>query len=107
MSALKHRKEPEVEESKNRDWVEQWAEDFEGYDLILFDGLDEAIVGVATVHTCPSHVVYSYKKIIDVLMRDMSYAEAVEYFDFNISCLWAGPWTPAILYEPEGREPEI
>lgn len=36
--------------------------------------------------------------IIEVLMnRGMTDEEALEYFDFNIGCLYAGPGTPTIV----------
>lgn len=84
-----------------RGWAEQWVDDNEAHGVMLFDGLDDAIMGISTVYTRPTRIVYSYNKIIEILMRDMPYEDAVEYFDFNISCLWAGEGTPAILYEPE------
>lgn len=85
--------------AEKRAWVNYEAE-AEEEDLILFDGLDDAIVGIVRVHTRPGHVAYSREKIIEALMEDMSYDDAVEYFEFNIACLWAGEHTPAILYEP-------
>lgn len=43
--------------------------------------------------------VYSVRKIIEVLQRDMSYKDAVEWFDYNIACLWAGDDTPILVYD--------
>lgn len=75
-----------------------WAEELEE-DLIQFDGLEDAVVGVAQVHTQPSRIVYSFDKIIEILMDDgMTEDDAIEYFEFNIACLWAGENTPTILY---------
>lgn len=79
--------------------VADWGEELEE-PLITFDGLDEAIIGIVQVHTQPSRVAYSYSTIIDLLeFKGMSYEEAIEYFDFNIGCLWAGDNTPAIVYD--------
>lgn len=76
-----------------------WAEELEE-DLVAFDGLDDAVIGVAQVHTQPSRVVYSFEKIIEILMSGgLNYEDAVEYFEFNIACLWAGENTPAIVYD--------
>ena len=66
----------------------------------IFDGLDEAIVGVVRVHALPTRVVYDYDKIITILVGDGgTYEEAVEYFDHNIGCLSIEPDTPAILHK--------
>lgn len=83
-----------------REQIDNFADEWDE-DLILFDGLDEAIVGIARTHTKPSRVVYSYDKIITILVNQgMDYTEALDYFGFNIECLYAGEHTPAILYEP-------
>ena len=76
-------------------------------ELIQFDGLEDALLGVVEVHTKPPRLCYSFNGIIDVLMgRDgMTFEEAVEFFEFNIACLWAGEGTPAILYETTDLEP--
>jgi hypothetical protein len=72
--------------------------------LVFFDGLEDAIVGLATVFTTqPARVVYSYRKILDILVRDsdMTREEADEFFSFNIEGAWVGDATPAILYDHE------
>jgi len=68
-------------------------------DLITFDGLDDAILGIATRGGGQAFFVYSRHKCIELLMamNDMSLEDAEEYFDFNVNCLWAGNATPAIL----------
>lgn len=79
--------------------IVDWGEELEE-DLITFDGMDDAIIGIVQVHTLPTRVAYSYTAIIEILMeQDMDYEGAVEYFEFNIGCLWAGDHTPAILYD--------
>ena len=84
--------------------IAEWAMELEE-DLIAFDGLDDAVIGIVQVHTQPSRVAYSYEKIVEILMdQDMTYEEAVEYFDFNIGCLWAGENTPAIVHSAGDAE---
>ncbi len=80
--------------------VIDWAEETEE-PLITFDGLDGAIVGITQVHTQVSRVAYSFDKIMEILVDDgeTSYEDALDYFEFNIACLWAGEYTPAILYD--------
>lgn len=66
-------------------------------DAIFWDGLDEAIVGVAERINL-SVVAYDIDKIIEILMRDgMDYEEAVEYYDYNIGGAWVGELTPVHL----------
>jgi hypothetical protein len=68
-------------------------------DLITFDGLDDAILGIASRGGGQEFFVYSRPKCIELLMvmNDWSLEDAEEYFDFNVNCLWAGDATPAIL----------
>lgn len=72
--------------------------------VIVFDGLDDAIVGI--VHDDRElespKVVYSKQKIIQTLIsRDkMSYEEAVEFYEFNIAGLYAGKGTPLLMDDP-------
>lgn len=52
-------------------------------DSYLFDNFDEAIIGISTTGA----VIYEFDKIIHILMGyldNMTYEEAVEYFDYNI-----------------------
>ena len=54
----------------------QWVAD----DAIRFTGLDEAIIG----YDHRGLLVYSYEKMLDVFMRDMTEEEAVEWIDYNV-----------------------
>jgi hypothetical protein len=66
-------------------------------DAIIFDGLDEAILGWDTKE---SRFVYSADRIHEILMEDdMTDEEAYEYFSYNIECLYAGEKTPIIMWE--------
>lgn len=68
--------------------------------VVRFDGLDDAIVGLAQQYShTPQVLCYDREKILTILMvRDeMTYEEAEEFFEFNIGCLWAGESTPIIL----------
>ena len=67
------------------------------YDRLLFmDGFDEAIIGVSDNFREPV-VVYSRKKCIEILCREMDYMEAVEYFDYNVAGAYVGELTPIIV----------
>jgi hypothetical protein len=44
--------------------------------------------------------VYSTKKCIEILARDMGEENAVEYFDFNVAGAYVGPQTPIFIQTP-------
>jgi hypothetical protein len=75
-------------------------------DLIKFDGLDEAILGVASRIGSADFLVYSRGQCIGLLMESLgcNYMEAEEYFDFNVAGAYVGESTPAFLEEYEGEE---
>jgi hypothetical protein len=67
-------------------------------DIILYDGFDEAIIGVCERHTQTPAIAYSTDKIIDILMsQGMNEEEAWEYFDFNVFGAWVGEATPYFI----------
>lgn len=71
-------------------------EDSELEDIIFYDGFDDEILGMADDL---SAVCYSKRGILLKLMTesDMQYEEAVEYYEFNIACLYVGTGTPKII----------
>lgn len=69
-------------------------ENYPDEELLLMDGLDEAIIGL---EDNSMRLIYSQNKIIDCLVdQGMTTEEALEYFDFNIGCAWVGDKTPII-----------
>jgi hypothetical protein len=65
-------------------------------ELLTADGFDRAIVGV--VHRMDTMAIcYDKNKVIEILMEDMSYEDAIEYFEFNIAGAWVGESTPFFL----------
>lgn len=77
-------------------YLEEYYPDYE--DLVIFNDLDEAFIGVGFILARPI-VCYSKDKIISILMeRDgMTYETALEFFEFNIAGTYAGEHTPLIL----------
>ena len=86
--------------------------------VILFDGLEDAFIGVAERFTAEGHrffAVYSYKGMVESIVAedDPDRAEeerepgtdpvtdAIDYIEFNVVGLYAGPGTPAILHDME------
>lgn len=68
----------------------------ENPDALFADGFDDAILGYTQRMNQPPLVAYSVDKIIEILMErdEMTYEEALEYFDFNIGGGWVGEGTP-------------
>jgi len=68
-------------------------------DAILIDGHESAFIGYVRTEEGLS-AAYSYSKIVDKLMDDnMSYEEAVEFYDYNIE--------RGIMYLSDGVKPTI
>ena len=66
--------------------------------ILFAEGFDEAIAGVVWDGE-RTRVVYDTELILELLMgrSEMSYEEAVEYFDFNIAGSYMGAYTPLYL----------
>jgi hypothetical protein len=58
--------------------------------LLKVDGFNDAIIGVSS----DIRIVYSLDKIIEILQKDMTEDEAVEFFYFNIESAYVGEKTP-------------
>ena len=74
---------------------DELSEEYEG--LLFADGFDDAILGVAERIGMEAVVAYSTPKIIEILARDMTEDEAVEYFEFNILGAYVGERTPVFI----------
>jgi hypothetical protein len=67
--------------------IEWFPED----DLLIIDGFDDAIIGIDDISM---RLIYSVSKCINILEKDMSEEDAIEYFDFNIKGAYMGEKTP-------------
>ncbi len=65
-------------------------------EFLKADGFDDAIIGVETTSM---RLIYSVKKCLDILMLNMPYEDAVEYFDYNIQGAYVGEKTPIWCYD--------
>ena len=79
--------------------VEHWITMNVMDEIILADGFEEAFLGVSEVFGRPPLATYDRDKCIDILVKrdGMTYEEAVEYFDFNVTGAWVGDSTPIYL----------
>ena len=84
----------------NREQVEEFLLNFE--EPILFaDGFDEAIIGVAMQFNTYC-VAYDREKCIEILMEDMNFDDAEEYFEFNVVGSYVGPNGPTFIIKESG-----
>ena len=71
-------------------------EQYGDFNLLCVDGMDEAIIGVAQQFNTMS-VAYNRNKCIEILMKDMTHLEAVDYFEYNIVGAYTGEHTPTFI----------
>lgn len=85
----------------NREKIIEYIADcgFEEEDIILYDGFENAFIGLASKFHSIS-AVYDYDKSLDILInRDgMSPEEADEYMQFNVVGAWLGDSTPVFIF---------
>ena len=66
-------------------------------DAILWDGFDDALVGVGERCGMAPVAIYDRAKCIEVLLsQDLSPEDAEEYFTYNVEGCYAGELTPII-----------
>jgi len=67
-------------------------------DIIIYDNLNDAIVGMCARFGQPPILLYDLDVCIDILAKDAdSYESAVEHFEHNTLGTWAGDHTPAFI----------
>jgi hypothetical protein len=83
--------------NKNEDHRSLLAEFNE--EMMFSDGFDDALIGVCHQFGRPPVAAYDYEKCIGILVKrdGMSYQEAVEFFEFNVSGAWVGESTPVFI----------
>jgi len=84
-------------------------ENYPDEDILIPDGFEEAFVGIATQFNKPI-AIFDRQMCIDILCKEMSYEEAVEYFSYNVEGAYVGENTPAFLdffKKSEQFEPKI
>lgn len=74
--------------------LEQCLDDEE--EVILADGFEEAFMGIARQFGKP-FAVYSFEKCLEILQREMTEEDAIEYFYYNVEGAWVGENTPAFM----------
>ena len=67
--------------------------------MIVWDRLNEAIIGVGGRCGMDEVFIYSYDKILDILMTEdeMTERDAIDYIEYNIAGCWVGDMTPILV----------
>ena len=67
--------------------------------VLLADGLEAAFIGVSCGFG-PNKAIYDWDKCVEVFMnRDgMTYEEAVEWIDYNVTGAYVGEQTPEFIF---------
>ena len=88
--------------NKITDYLEErWPHDLDK--ILLADGFEDAFLGVVESFGTVPKACYDYDKCLEVLVsRDsMSWEEAQEYIEFNVTQAYVGEHTPAFIYPME------
>jgi hypothetical protein len=87
-----------LKDSPTRSDIQEYLES-RGETVLLCDGFDEAFLGLSQRINEPLLAVYSYDKMIDVLVKrdGMEHEDAIDYLDFNVLGAWVGEQTPIIV----------
>ena len=78
---------------------EELMEALEENECLIANGFDDALIGITM--TGEIVAVYSYRKCIEVLMRDMDEEDALEYFSYNVLGAYVGKKTPLFIDDIE------
>ena len=84
-------------QNHDEQYKEQLAECNE--EMLFCDGFEEALIGVCEQFGRPPVATYDYDKCMGVLMEKdgMSWEEAIEFFEFNVSGAYMGESTPVFV----------
>jgi len=82
--------------------LEKIIENYPDNEILKIDGFDDAVIGY---HEQSNRIIYSVKKVIDIVFNEMQNADdftledAFEHFAFNIESAWVGEFTPILCYD--------
>lgn len=70
----------------------------EDSEALFANGFEDAILGFGQQFTEPALVVYDWDKCVEILMQEgLTYEEAVEHMDYNVTGAWMGKYTPIFM----------
>jgi len=71
--------------------IEEIIECYFGENFLIADGFDDAIIGVEEKEM---RLIYSVSKCLEILQKDMTELDAMEFFTYNTSDAYVGEKTP-------------
>ena len=71
--------------------LERIVQEYDGEELLIADGFDDAVIGI---DYSSKRLIYSITACVQILSRDMSEEDAVEYFFYNVAGAYVGEKTP-------------
>ena len=73
-------------------------------EAIIFDDLDDAIIGVGQQHGGQTVAIYDSQKCIEIFAAKFAeddssdpYMDALEWFEYNVECAYVGENTPIFV----------
>lgn len=80
-------------------------------EAIVFNDIEDALVGVVIRIGMDPIAVYDYDKVIQCLMdgedTEEAHEAAIEWFEYNTIGTWAGDGTPCFVHFFEKEEPQV
>ena len=76
---------------RRKTMIDKLLEWFPEDEILKADGFDDAIIGIEETSM---RLIYSISKCIEILSKDMTEEEAIEYFEFNVNGAYVGEKTP-------------
>lgn len=71
--------------------LQEILDNYEDTEFLIADGFDDAVMGLEI----PSmRLIYSVKKVIEILIKEMNYEDAVQHFEYNVAGSYVGENTP-------------
>jgi hypothetical protein len=80
--------------NKIKETLKQHSPEYD--DVQLADGFEDAFIGIGDKFGVLS-ATYDKQKCLQILQKDMSEEEAIEYFEYNVLGSWVGDNTPIFL----------
>tara|TARA_S200002703_G_scaffold156778_2_gene163135 strand:- start:372 stop:695 length:324 start_codon:yes stop_codon:yes gene_type:complete len=67
---------------------------------------DDCVMGYGSKAGAEDCLIYDVDSVLQILMEDMTYDEAFEYFEYNIAGAYVGETTPIFLWPKTMKEIE-
>jgi|DEB0MinimDraft_10_1074344.scaffolds.fasta_scaffold199924_2 hypothetical protein len=55
------------------------------------EGFDNAIIGICTLS---KRIIYDRQKMLEIVMQDLNYIDAMDHLEFNVWNAYVGEYTP-------------